>query len=81
MNEQDAIYRHTFTNTLMIDNFNLAVPVEEVAYLNRFNQGAYCGGQREIMRQSTRLVINLGTDIMHTAIQNSMGNYPMLLHL
>ena len=57
--EHNAINRHPFTNTLMIVPFILAAPVKEVADLNGFDQGPLGGGQRDIIRKSTRLEINL----------------------
>ena len=67
-------------NTLIIDHYNLAAPVEEVADLIGFDQGPCCGGQRDDMRKSALLEIILDRDIIHTAIQNGMGNYAMLPH-
>ena len=43
----------------MIDHFNLAAPVKEVADLYGFNQGPLRDGQRDIMRNSTLSEINL----------------------
>ena len=46
----------------MIDAFNLAAPVKEVADLNGFDQGPLCGGQTNIMRKSTLPELNLGPE-------------------
>ena len=38
----------------------MAAPVKEVANLSRFDKGPICGGQRDIIRKSSRPEINLG---------------------
>ena len=44
----------------MIDHYNLAVPVEEAADLDRLDQGPHSGGQRDTKWKSTLPEINLG---------------------
>ena len=45
----------------MIDQLNLEALVKEIAYLNGFDQGPLCDGQRVIMRKSILPEINLGS--------------------
>ena len=51
----------------MIDHFNLAAPVKEVADLIWFDHGPLCGRQRDIMQKLTVLKKNWDLDIMRTA--------------
>ena len=44
----------------MIDPLILTAPVKEFADLNGFDQGPLCGGQKDIIWNSTQPEINLG---------------------
>ena len=52
----------------MIDHFNLAAPVKELAGLNGFDQKLADGGQRNIVQKSILPEINLGPDIIRAVI-------------